>query len=83
MSSEQQHRENILVEISNESLLKLRDFYQVNWPEHIIAFNYIDTMIKRFKKYPENREIHKIYSINGVVEEDATFISIMVREKNK
>lgn len=80
MSSEQQ--QNILVELSSESLVKLRDFYKINLPKHIIAFNFIENMIQRFLKFPENREIVKIYSINGEVEQDATFIGVMVKEKS-
>ena len=46
---------------------------------HIIAYNFIENMIQRFLKHPENRQVVKIYSINGAVEEDATFISVLVR----
>lgn len=73
--------EGELVNISIESLEKLRDLYEYNWPQHINAFCYIDSMITRFKNFPETREINKIYTINGKVEGDATFVSIMVREK--
>lgn len=78
MSSEQQ--QNVLVEISNESLVKLREFYKINLPKHIIAYNFIENMIQRFLKNRENRKFVKIYTINGAVEEDATFISVLVRE---
>lgn len=76
MSSEQQ----VLVEITSESLFKLRDLYKFKLPKHIIAYNFIVNMIKRFNEHPEHREVVKIYSINAKVENDATFISVMVRE---
>lgn len=79
MSSEQQQK-NVLVEISNESLLKLRDLYKINLPKHIIAYNFIENMIKRFIEHPKDV---KVYCINGKVEDDATFISLVVRESIK
>lgn len=77
------YQENSLVQISDELLVNLRESYKVNWPEHIIAYNFIETMIKRYKSNPETREINKIYSINGEANGDATFIGIMVSESEK
>jgi len=71
---------NSLVEVPVESLPILRDAYKVNWPEHIVAFSFLDKMIKRFKECPEQREIVKIYSIDGKLDQDATFIGVTVRE---
>lgn len=72
--------ENFLKEISLDLLEKLRDSYKVEWPKYVIAFSFIDNMIIRYKNHPEHREIIKIYSISGIVDEDATFIGVMVRE---
>lgn len=69
---------NLLVEVPIESLPKLRDAYQINWPEHIVAFSFLDKMIKRFRERPEQRENVKIYSVDGMIEEDATFIAVVV-----
>lgn len=73
---------NSLKEVSTEYLLRLRDAYKINWPDNIIAFSFLDKMVKRFKDRPEERENVKIYSIDGKVEEDATFIAVMVRISN-
>jgi hypothetical protein len=70
--------ENCLVEIPVESLPKLRDAYKINWPEHILAFSFLDKIIKRFIERPEQRENVKIYSIDGELNEDATFIAVVV-----
>jgi hypothetical protein len=67
-----------LVEVPTEYLPVLRHAYKVNWPEHILAFCFLEKMIKRFKERPEQREIIKIYSVDGKVEEDATFIAVIV-----
>ncbi|XP_070489955.1 uncharacterized protein [Chironomus tepperi] len=67
---------NSLVEVPTESLPILRDAYKINWPEHIVAFSFLDKMIKRFKERPEQREIVKIYSVDGKLEQDATFIAV-------
>ncbi|KAL7043378.1 hypothetical protein ACKWTF_001481 [Chironomus riparius] len=69
-----------LVEVSTESLPILRDAYKVNWPEHIVAYSFLDKMIKRFKERPEQREIVKIYSIGEKLEQDATFIAVTGNE---
>lgn len=72
---------NSLKDIPLESLEILRYSYKVDWPKYVLAFNFIDNMIKRYEKFPDHREIVKILSINGVV--DGTFIGTMVREKRK
>jgi hypothetical protein len=69
---------NSLVEVPIEFLPKLRDAYRVNWPEHVLPFNFLDKMSKRFAKHPEQRQNVKIYCVDGKIEEDATFIAIMV-----
>ncbi|KAL7043377.1 hypothetical protein ACKWTF_001480 [Chironomus riparius] len=69
--------ENCLLEIPVEYLPKLRHAYKINWPEHILAFSFLDKMIKRFKERPEQRKIVKMYSVDGKLEEDATFIAVV------
>lgn len=71
---------NFLKEIPLDSLARLRDIFKINWPQHIIAFNLIDQMILRFKKYPSQRKLIKFYNNNGCVDEDGTFIGIIVRK---
>jgi hypothetical protein len=66
---------NSLRKISLSNLVKLRDFYKVNWPQHVVTFNFIDSAISNFEKYPE--EV-KIYTLNGVIDYDATFIGVTV-----
>ncbi|XP_070505358.1 uncharacterized protein [Chironomus tepperi] len=68
---------NLLVEVPIESLPKLRDAYKINWPEHILAFNFLAKMIKRFEKDPKQREIVRIYCVDGKLEKDATFIGVV------
>lgn len=72
-----------LKEIPLEFIEKLRNFYKVEWPKYIVAYNFIDNMLKRYQKYPEHRELVRIFCINGIVSEDATFIGLMVREIRK
>ena len=72
--------ENCLVEIPDEYLPQLRDAYKINWPDHVLAFSFLDKMIKRFKERPEQREIAKIYSVDGKLEEDATFFAVVVSQ---
>jgi hypothetical protein len=67
-----------LLEIPEENLEKLRDSYKVDWPSHINSHNLLDMMIKKLKKYSEQREYFKVLSLGGLVEEDATFIVVMV-----
>lgn len=69
---------NKLVEIPEEQLEKLRDFYKVDWPSHIISHNFLDLIIKKFQKFPDQRENFKIYNLGGLVDEDATFIAVKV-----
>ena len=69
---------NLFVEVPVDFLPYLRDAYKIDWPEHIIAFCFLDKMIRRFKECPEQREFMKIYCIDGKIEEDATFIAVMV-----
>lgn len=72
-----------LKEVPLDSLEKLRDSFKVDWPKYVVAFSFIGNMIIRYKVHPEHREIIKIFSINGIVDEDATFIGVMVRENRK
>lgn len=69
-----------LVEIPIESLPSLRDKFRVGWPKHIIAFDLLDTFVKRHSKYPEGFKQGKFLSLNGDWESDGTFITILVRE---
>ena len=69
---------NLLVEIPFEYLPNLRDAYKINLPEHILAFCFLDKMIKRFKERPEQRDNVKIYCVDGKLEEDSTFIAVVV-----
>lgn len=69
-----------LVEVPLESLPILRDAYKINWPEHILAYNFLDKMIDRFQKEPEQKDI-KIFSVDGKIEEDATFIALTVSKR--
>ena len=72
-----------LEEIPVENLPSLRDKYKVNWPAHIVAYTLIDNFIWRFKNIPNNEDLIKVYTLNGKLEDDATFIAAVVREKRK
>jgi hypothetical protein len=67
-------------EIPTNSLPQLRDLYRVNWPEHIVAYNFITNIFNRFEKDSEHRELVKIISFDGKINESGTFAAIMVRE---
>ena len=71
--------QNLLLEVSNKLLPKLRDFYLEDWPSHIISFYSLDLLIKRLENYPEEKENFKVLSLGGEVGEDATFIMVQVR----
>ena len=73
--------QNLLVEVPLESLPALRDKFKIDWPTHITAFSLIDNLIRRFDRNPKNREIVKVYSLNGKWESNGTFVAKMVREK--
>lgn len=57
-----------------ESLQKLRDRYEGK----VLIVNFIESMIYKSKEYYEN---NKIYSINGAIDDDATFVGVMVSLK--
>lgn len=73
--------EHSLVEIPIESLPLLRDSFKVNWPENVMSFNLISSLIDRYEKYPEHRELLRIYCVDGKISEDSTFIAILVSER--
>ncbi|KAG5668947.1 hypothetical protein PVAND_016853 [Polypedilum vanderplanki] len=54
----------------------LIDKYRVDWPKHVAVFNLLDNFIERFEKHPEQREIQKIFSIDGDIS-DSTIIVIV------
>jgi hypothetical protein len=73
-------QQNSLVEIPSELFPTIRDLYKINWPEHVMAYNFLDNMHKRFKTNPELREKNKIYILNGEIGDHGTFVAQMVRD---
>lgn len=72
--------ENTLKEIPFDSLESLRELYQQSWPEHVVAYNFLGFMIRKIEKFEGYRELTNIYSINGEVNEDATFVGFILNK---
>lgn len=70
-------------EIPVKNLPTLRDKYKVDWPAHIVAYTLIDNFIWWFKNIPKTKDFVKVYSLNGKLENDATFIAAVVRKIKK
>lgn len=73
--------ENLLALVPNESLPSLRDKFKVNWPEHILAFTFVENIIK-FRSC--NSDIDDEVEILCLNDEwtKGTFIAVSVRSSH-
>lgn len=64
-----------------EDLSRLKDFYKVNWPNHIGTFSTLDIFARRFEQHPEWTDR---VTFHGVVDEPEHFGTvIMIHSGNK
>lgn len=65
-----------LVEIPQYSLIKLRNLFKANWPDHIAAYYLIDNYMTWLERVNNIKNL-KIYSLDGEWRKDGTFVIIV------
>lgn len=66
-----------LVEIPSQYWPILRDLFKVQWPLHAYAFTTLHIFIDRINKFPDSRDVIKVYSLNGDWKQNGTFIIVV------
>lgn len=68
--------EDKLIEVPQYSLIKFRNMFKANWPEHITAYYLIENYMEWLEKVNNMKNL-KIYSLNGEWRKDGTFVIIV------
>jgi hypothetical protein len=65
-----------LVKLSNGDLFRLKNFYKVDWPLHIITFNTIKKFIERSEKFPEWKQKVSFWCFEGDWRRHGSFVMV-------
>lgn len=71
-----------LTKLKPEFWRELQSKFKVNWPEHLLSFNVLDTAIRRYEKDPEKVDSMKFYTLGDSWRENATFIGSLVSRRS-